>query len=112
MTKPLDQAFPLLVYTLTSCLPCEYTMMTLPDKSDNKPNNTDPCWIVDSGATIHCVGDPSLLTHVYSDQPPVRIRVANGHVLTAHAVGSATVKLADANGSKHEITLHLSLIHI
>ena len=39
MTKPLDQAFPLLVYTLTSCLPCEYTMMTLPDKSDNKPNN-------------------------------------------------------------------------
>ena len=111
MTKPLDQAFPLLVYTLTSCLPCEYTMMTLPDKSDNKPNNTDPCWIVDSGATIHCVGDPSLLTHVYSDQPPVRIRVANGHVLTAHAVGSATVKLADANGSKHEITLHNVVFH-
>ena len=93
MTKPSSQPFPLLVYTLASCLPCGHAMMTLPSKPDPDPKHDDQRWIVDSGATIHCVGDRSLLTHVYSDHPPVNIRVANGQIVTAHAVGSATVNL-------------------
>ena len=53
----------------------------------------------------------TLLTQEYTDQPPVRIRVANGQLVTAHAVGSAIVKLVDDRGMKHEITLHNVVFH-
>jgi transposase InsO family protein len=114
MIKPNNQPFPLLVYTLASCLPCEHAMTTMPSRRNHEPKpnaDANPHWIVDSGATIHCVGDRSLLTQVYTDQPPVRIRVANGQMVTAHAVGSATVKLVDDKGKKHEITLHNVVFH-
>ena len=114
MITPNDQPFPLLVYTLASCFPCEHAMTTMPSRRnhESKPDaDANPHWIVDSGATIHCVGDRSLLTQVYTDQPPVRIRVANGQMVTAHAVGSATVKLVDDKGKKHEITLHNVVFH-
>ena len=64
----------------------------------NKKNYT---WVVDSGATIHCVNDFSLLSSVYTDADPVHIKVANGRVLRASAVGTAKVSLADANGRLH-----------
>ena len=111
MTKSSDQVFPLLVYTLASCLPHEHAMSTMHNERDRRTQPNDPHWIVDSGATIHCVGDLSLLTHIYTNQPPVHIRVANGQVVTAHAVGSAMVKLIDSKGRKHEITLHNVVFH-
>ena len=76
---------------------------------DKKKKNHS--WVVDSGATIHCVNDFSLLSSVYTDADPVHIKVANGRVLRASAVGTARVSLADATGRLHEVVLHNVVYH-
>jgi len=68
-------------------------------------------WIVDSGATVHCVNDFSLLTSVYTDNDPVLIKVADKRVLRASAVGTAVVKMTDTNGNEHDVTLHNVVYH-
>ena len=67
-------------------------------------------WVVDSGASVHCVSDPSLLASVYYKHPPVVIKVADNRTLHAHAVGTATLPLTDTNGKLHYVTLH-NVIH-
>ena len=47
-------------------------------------------WIIDSGATVHCVNDFSLLTSVYTDHDPVHIKVADKRVIRASAVGTGS----------------------
>ena len=68
-------------------------------------------WIIDSGATVHCVNDFSLLTSVYTDHDPVHIKVADKRVIRASAVGTAIVSMADNNGCKHQVTLHNVVYH-
>ena len=68
-------------------------------------------WVVDSGATIHCVNDLSCITRIYENYQPVRIKVANNETLTATVVGECEVSLRDTTGRNHTITLpYLELI--
>ena len=95
MMNPKGIAIPLLVYTLTAStshtehIHNTHTHAAMMNDHDKRKKSRPKHWIVDSGATIHCVGDRSLLTHVYSNHAPVNIRVADNRVVTAHAVGSA-----------------------
>ena len=36
-------------------------------------------YVVDSGATLHCINDISLFDSIDHDHPPVKLRVANGN---------------------------------
>ena len=60
--------------------------------------------IVDSGATIHCIKDRSLFTHLDTDTS-VRIRVANNQVLCSEGVGTCAVRLVNTQGQAHTVVL-------
>ena len=117
MTTTKDLTIPLLVYTLTILTPHSehihntHTHAAMMNDHNKRKKSKLKHWIVDSGATIHCVGDRSLLTHVYSHHAPVNIKVADNRVVTAHAVGSAVVKLIDKDGKTHDITIHNVVYH-
>ena len=68
-------------------------------------------WVVDFGATIHCVNDLSCFTRIYENHQPVRIKVANNETLTANVVGECEVSLRDTTGRNHTITLHNVVYH-
>ena len=61
----------------------------------DKKRRRKQSWVVDSGATLHCIGDKSLLTHTYKNHPPVKLKVADDRVLESHAVGTVDVKLTE-----------------
>jgi len=68
-------------------------------------------WVVDSGASVHCVSDPSMLASVYYKHPPVTIKVADNRTLNAHAVGTAILPLLDNHNRIHHVTLHNVIYH-
>ena len=68
-------------------------------------------WVIDSGASVHCISDPSLLTSVYYKHPPVIIKVADNRTLRAHAVGTAILPLLDLHSKTHHVTLHNVIYH-
>ena len=61
--------------------------------------------VVDSGATIHCIRDKSLFTHLDTSKS-VRIRVADNHVINSEGVGQCAVNLRSSDGETHTIVLH------
>ena len=75
--------------------------------------DVDKCysWVIDSGASVHCVSDPSLLASVYYKHHPVLIKVADNRTLQAHAVGTAILPLVDQHHKTHNITLHNVIYH-
>ena len=99
----------LLVRTTPLCVQC----MSL--SQHRFPSNTrkrKPClWVVDSGASVHCVSNPSLLASVYYKHPPVVIKVADNRTLRAHAVGTSILPLVDDHGKTHLVTLHNVIYH-
>ena len=62
-------------------------------------------WVVDCGATKHCVPLVHDLSRVDNTQPNVWVRVANGTLIKATATGSACVPVTSTTGPG---TLHLS----
>ena len=71
-----------------------------------------PCpYVVDSGATLHCINDISLFDSIDHHHPKVKLRVANGKVLEAHAVGTVKLRLVAEDGSATEILLHNVVYH-
>ena len=68
-------------------------------------------YVVDSGATLHCINDISLFDSIDHDHPPVKLRVANGKILVAHAVGTVKLKLQQPDGSITEVLLHNVVFH-
>ena len=52
------------------------------------------------------VNDISLFDSIDHDHPPVKLRVANGKILVAHAVGTVKLKLQQPDGSITEVLLH------
>lgn len=91
----------------TACPACVPAQITKPVSRKKRQYS----WVVDSGATIHCVNDFSLLTSVYTDHDPVNIKVADKRTLRAHAVGTAIVNMTDRNGKTHQLTLHNVVYH-
>ena len=63
-------------------------------------------WVVDSGATVHCINDPSMFECIYSDHPQVNIVVADGKKVKMDAVGSVRVHFTDEQGKLHDFLLH------
>ena len=61
--------------------------------------------VVDSGATVHCIRDKSLFTHLDVSKS-IRIRVADNHVINSEGVGTCAVNLKSSNGDTHTIILH------
>ena len=65
-----------------------------------------PRFTVDSGATIHCINDPSLFTYSYTPSRSIVVSTANGQRITATLVGDVDIQLLDHNGCLRTITLH------
>lgn len=68
-----------------------------------QPLSRNTSWVVDSGATVHCVSNKSMLTSTYENHKPVTIRVADNRVITAKAVGTCNVALAGNDGKRHRV---------
>ena len=60
---------------------------------------------VDSGATIHCIKDKHLFTHMNKDHK-VRLKVANGKIMHGEGVGDCIMKLTGDDGKLHDVVLH------
>ena len=61
--------------------------------------------VVDSGATIHCIRDKSLFTHLDTSKT-IRIRVADNRVIESEGVGNCAINLRSSDGHTHTIVLH------
>ena len=68
-------------------------------------------YVVDSGATLHCINDISLFDSIDHDHPPVKLRVANGKILVTHAVGTVKLRLQQPDGFMTEVLLHNVVFH-
>ena len=60
---------------------------------------------VDSGATIHCIKDRNLFTNLDTSRN-VRLKVANGKIMTGEGVGECVMKLTGNDGKLHDVVLH------
>ena len=56
-------------------------------------------WIIDCGATRHCVPDRAALAAVTLEQPAVRVRVADGTKHQVQCVGTVELSVYDASGA-------------
>lgn len=106
----------LLLFYLTAsyCSSCSHVSIQLNavnDESKRKSVRRTHTWVIDSGATIHCVGDLSLLTSVYYKHHPVMVKVADNRCIRAHAVGTAQIPFTDSKGKTQLITLHNVIYH-
>ena len=103
----------LLSFALTaSCPHCVDVKAAFPMSTNMSNKKRQPhTWVVDSGASVHCIGDASMLTTFYENHPPVHIKVADKRIVTAHAVGTAVVTMVDLQGRSHSITLHNVVYH-
>ena len=61
--------------------------------------------IVDSGATIHCIRDKSLFTHLDTSKC-INVKVADKRVIRSEGVGTCAVQLRSASGTTHTVMLH------
>ena len=94
-----------------TCAQCLHLPKIHIPKSHESHRHRHSSWVVDSGASVHCVSDPSMLTSVYYKHPPVMIKVADNRTLHAHAVGTAILPLLDDHNRTHYITLHNVIYH-
>jgi hypothetical protein len=68
-------------------------------------------WTVDSGATVHCIGDNSLFCHVYKNHPVINLIVADDRRVRVQMVGAVRIGLVDTKGSTREIIIHNVCYH-
>ena len=97
-----------------ACPVCKPAVMKITSHKHNptRLNCSKPTtWVVDSGATVHCVNDLKLLTSVYTNSKSVYIKVADKRVLEAQAVGTSIVSMVDDHGRRHQVTLHNVVYH-
>ena len=92
----------------TSFCACHTAKMTFGKTDREKRCKTHTPYVVDSGATLHCINDISLFDSIDHHHPKVKLRVANGKVLEARAVGTVKLRLVAEDGSTTEILLHKS----
>ena len=82
--------------------PETYVACSNPSKSQKRSGYS---WIVDSGATVHCINDISFFESIDSSHPPVTITVANGRKIQAVHVGTVRLKMQDHKGCTKEYLL-------
>ena len=99
----------------TRCEPCAVNMTFATnsslDASRRKPRMTTTDFVIDSGATIHCINDITLFNKIDTNHPPVKLRVANGEPMVAHAIGDVKLSLQRDDGTTEEILIHNVVYH-
>ncbi|KAL1506984.1 hypothetical protein AB1Y20_007848 [Prymnesium parvum] len=86
--------------------------MTTSDEHEVMLNRTDPnAFILDTGATIHCVNDKSLFEAIDENKDEIKVTVANGEKLTISTQGSIRISLVDTRGKPHSYLLHNVCYH-
>ena len=60
-------------------------------------------WTPDSGATVSCTSDMSILETITEINPGRRVQVANKQLVDVELVGTARISLTDADGKPYEI---------
>ena len=73
--------------------------------------NSKGKWLVDSGASVHCVNDKSMLTSIYKDRYRTTIQTADKSKIKVLAVGSCEITLIDIHNRPHTYTLHNVMYH-
>ena len=96
--------------SLNSCA-CHAARVTFEESDREKQRRKHTPYVVDSGATLHCINDISLFDTIDQDHPQIHLRVANGKVITAKAVGTVKLRLVAEDGSTSEIVLHNVVYH-
>lgn len=87
-------------------VPVIESVLEVPALSTPKGSGSpSPGWVIDCGATKHCVPYTGDLSRVNCTRPNVWVRVANGTLIKATAMGEASVPVASTNGPRN---LHLS----
>ena len=94
--------------TCAHCMSLSQSRISIPNDTHKRRRRS---WVIDSGASVHCVSDPSMLASVYYKHQPVMIKVADNRTLSAQAVGTAILPLLDDNNKTHLITLHNVIYH-
>ncbi|KAL1530689.1 hypothetical protein AB1Y20_001588 [Prymnesium parvum] len=75
-------------------------------------NRIDPnAFILDTGATIHCVNDKSLFESIDENKNEIKVTVANGEKLNITTQGSIRISLVDTRGKAHSYLLHNVCYH-
>ena len=69
-----------------ACFAANMTFDKLSNRDKQRKQHTP--FVVDSGATLHCINDISLFDSIDQDHPKIKLRVANGKVIEAQAVGT------------------------
>ena len=70
-----------------------------------KPKRRYSRSIVDSGATVHCIKDRSLFTHLDTSKH-VKLRVADNRTIVSEGVGTCAISLRSSDGELHTLVLH------
>ena len=95
-----------------TCSMCDADVMSsTSEEAEKRRRQNHISYVVDSGATLHCINDYNLFESIDHNHPPVKLRVANGKTIVAQAVGTAKLRLQRDDGSTHEILLHNVVYH-
>ena len=78
----------------------------IPTKSSTRSR-----WLIDSGASVHCVNNKSMLKSVYKDRHRTVIQTADKSKVKVHAVGSCEITLIDVHNRPRVYTLHNVVYH-
>ena len=76
-----------------------------------KRRRSHATFIVDSGASLHCINDINLFDSIDRSHRPVRLRVANGKILVSHAVGTVKINLQRRDGTTQPVLIHNVVYH-
>ena len=94
---------------------CPKCVNSTPSRSKNikipVASSTEYKWLVDSGASVHCVNNRSMLTSVYKDRHRTVIQTADKRKVKVHAVGTCELTLAGSDNKLRTYTLHNVVYH-
>ena len=92
-----------------ACFAANMTFDKLSNRDKQRKQHTP--FVVDSGATLHCINDISLFDSIDQNHPKIKLRVANGKVIEAQAVGTVKLRIAAEDGTTAELLLHNVVYH-
>ena len=79
--------------------------------TSNKQLMQSLAYLIDSGASVHCINDKSMFMTIYDNHPTVTVTVANGTTLQVELVGSVNITMISTRNVRMNVTLHNVLYH-
>ena len=65
-----------------------------------RPSDRHSTWVIDCGATKHCVPSESMCSHIIARPNERYVRVANGYRLRVTAIGTVRIKVHSSHGAR------------